>query len=237
MEVLLEFVGESGTFTREKVYIPKAENTRGIRKARRARTKDDVRALEQFHKACAQGDYQKAAELFVRWSRHPEADPSRVEEQLSAMVPLGRKMVAERWAAARPDLPTLDDAWMRGAMGLDLVFLEAVLPYLPYTVQTDRTSLERVANAWKHRGTRSAVPSLAAHAALIEALHYQPERKYEDSEISDQMHGVYAPLVDFFTCDKRNEPPLHKALEPMRDRAPTIVRTGRLHELARMLDG
>lgn len=94
----------------------------------------------------------------------------------------------------------------------DPVFSATVVPLLESAARTNPEVLDAIYAYWRTRGNRSVAPSLACQAALAERLEMQPDLRLLKSEAADARHAAYAPLVDLFTCDKRNRDPLRKAL-------------------------
>jgi hypothetical protein len=119
---------------------------------------------------------------------------------------------------------------------IDPVFTDVVLSSLPGEIRRDRARMDRIHKFWSNpmKRTRTVAP-LACRAAVVESIHYNPAYRYQDSDEPDKEHVVFAPLVDIFTCDKRNVGPLRGVLDKT-DTSTAVIRTGRLDEVVEAVE-
>ena len=116
----------------------------------------------------------------------------------------------------------------------DPQFDRCVLPRLPEDVRRRPEVVQRCATLWADATTRGElVPSLAAYAAVHEALENDLARTLSAGDLVDARHAAYAPWADVFTCDKRNEAAVRRALASAA-RGTKVVRCARLTEVVKL---
>jgi hypothetical protein len=233
-------------------YYESAELINNGRKTSQHRSRQDVRSTDKMIKALASGDTRETIRQLVLSGQLQNDKTDEAEQRLNVWIEALRtgdieslaNQINEQIQASGQEIG--DDwpgaevfgTWLAQCdftfVTFGAVFQRSVLIYLPETVRQDGKLLAAVAKAWEKRTVRAIVPTLLARAALIESIHYQPERDYVGSEPIDQLHVVYAPFAMVITCDQRNEGPLRQALGIL-DVAPMILRTNRLESLAHVL--
>jgi hypothetical protein len=114
----------------------------------------------------------------------------------------------------------------------DRQFDRCVLPRLPDDLRRTPEFVQACAKVWADVAARAKVaPSLAAYAAVYKALENDLVRTLTASDLVDARHAVYAPWADVFTCDRRNDAALRRALASATSR-PRIVRCAQLAQVA-----
>ena len=107
-----------------------------------------------------------------------------------------------------------------------------VAAHFPKDVPNQVSALRelRVLRRDHDRWCRTA-PELACSLAVRETLQNDLRRTYSSSDDLDASHALYAPIVDIFTCDKRNAEPIRRVLAKA-GRTTEVVRSGRLEDVA-----
>ena len=115
---------------------------------------------------------------------------------------------------------------------LDPIFASCVVPHLSREVALAPDRMDSLMRIWKDQQARARVaPSLACVASVDEYIHYLSDYEFKESDIWDMMHVAFAPLVDIFTCDKRNVRPVERTLK-LGGISTQVFRTRRLDEVA-----
>lgn len=218
-------VASESAFIRERLFAPSASITKKIREAQNSSSPKETLRSEAMINAAASGDYSRVAKLLAKSGQLPESGRDGFEERLATYLDSISQILPGFGGTVE-------------FLKFDFIFQQAVMPFLPESAMADHQLLMKVADSWKLDDVRLSSISLNAFAALVESIHYQPQRDFKASELPDQRHAAYAPLVEMFTCDRRNEKPLKKAIASMGENATVIMRNGRLDVVLRKgMDG
>jgi hypothetical protein len=115
---------------------------------------------------------------------------------------------------------------------LDHEFTACFLTQLPIEKRRSPHALNRIYNEWK-RNPEVTPSSLRCYAAVWREQQAARSR-IARSEILDRWHSAFAPLVDVFTCDKRNHRAVRDALS---GRSSTrVIRTNRLDDVVSAIE-
>lgn len=183
-----------------------------------------------------EGDAQEKLQRLARLG-----DRKSFEAYLSKKAPRlgGFKGYLQR--AATPLLiPLYDWASSRGILArakhADFLFDELVTSVLPPKFSTDEKLIGGLAKLWVQPEALALMsPSLACVKAIAKAQSPALDVQKIESTAHDKHHATFAPLVDVFTCDKRNQPLIAQTLKLARCET-HVVRTGCLADVAAYLN-
>jgi hypothetical protein len=190
------------------------------------------------HSAVEQREVRDALEKLQRLARI--GDRKRLEAHLAAKAPRlgGLRGVIQR--ASWPILlPLYDWASSRGLTArvkhADFLFDRLVTTALPTTFSTDPRLLEGLAKLWTNPEALALMsPALACVKAIAKAQTPTHDVQKIESTEHDKHHAAFAPLVHVFTCDKRNQPVVAKAVQLGRCKT-RVLRTGSVAEVVKAL--
>lgn len=178
-------------------------------------------ANRKLHRLARQGDLTRLEE-YLRGSGKVRAGLSG-RAQLLAARSLARLY---EWMYAR--------GLLSRASGGEVLFDQLVTGVLPPSIATDTSIMRALYTRWSDpRVLATLAPSLACVKAIASAqTPTRDVQKVRSTEV-DKHHAVFAPLVDVFTCDKRNHPIIDRTLR-LAGISVSVLRTRSLLEAARI---
>ena len=115
----------------------------------------------------------------------------------------------------------------------DPVFNTWVYMHIDRDIRRNADHLTAIRKVWKDEKQRCSVaPELSCAVSIVESVFWNSARTYSISEEIDPFHAAHAPLVDIFTCDKRNEQPLRRVFRSGGLRT-VLLRTKHLFDVIR----
>ncbi len=204
-----------------RLFDMKARPERFARKARLGKTAKDLEHDARSLGALSLGDQARFEKLLQRGPDAPGPRWVRLTRLATPFIQRFYEVVASHGWLPPP------------GRKFDDVFGSMLLAGLPRALRRDHKLVKDLQRCWDDSSVRCRIaPSLACTASVIETTKRETERKkYGRADVIDPLHAAYAPHVDIFTCDKRNEAPLRDVLAKA-SVATKVIRTNRLEKVA-----